>query len=127
MNEKIYFNLTKEHLLLLRNSYVFWCNAEFGAAGIDPKRPYGNSDVLNDIAKILNIEHTVETEYHLNGVHEATKYALQIVLSTGKFKEGFYYRYKNDYCGMNWKIVKRNKNKNKIPLNDIEKRLAAIK
>ena len=33
-----------------------WDDCEFGAPAIDCKRPYGNSDVYNDIAKILEIK-----------------------------------------------------------------------
>jgi hypothetical protein len=33
------FTVTKEHLILLQNSYTSWDYCEFGAASIDPKRP----------------------------------------------------------------------------------------
>jgi hypothetical protein len=35
---------------------VGWHNCEAGAPQIDPKRPYGNSDVEHDIAEILGWE-----------------------------------------------------------------------
>ena len=36
--------------------YVGWQDCEYGAPEIDPKRPYGNSDVEGDIAEILGWE-----------------------------------------------------------------------
>ena len=50
------FEIKEEHLKLLNRSYVSWGDSEFGAACIYPKKPYGNSDVENDIAKILGWE-----------------------------------------------------------------------
>jgi hypothetical protein len=47
------FTLTAEHLELARRMYVEWDNCEYGAPAINPKRPYGNSDVEGDIAEIL--------------------------------------------------------------------------
>src|SRR5262245_17189804 len=51
------FTVTDEHLRLLRRAYVFWDETEFGAPGINAKRPYGNSDVYGDIAEILGLVH----------------------------------------------------------------------
>ncbi len=50
------FILTDEHVKLLRQANVSWDGCEFGAPGIDPKRPYGNGDVHSDIVEILGIE-----------------------------------------------------------------------
>jgi hypothetical protein len=50
------FTVTEDHLKLLRRAYIGWDDCEFGAPGIDPKRPYGNSDVIGDIAEILGEE-----------------------------------------------------------------------
>ena len=49
------FTVTDEHLKLLRGAYVGWDDCEFGAPAIDCKRPYGNSDVIADIAEILEV------------------------------------------------------------------------
>jgi len=49
------FTVTDEHVRLLRRAHVGWDSAEFGAPGISPKRPYGNSNVFRDIAEILNV------------------------------------------------------------------------
>jgi hypothetical protein len=49
------FRVTEDHLKLLRHAYyVYWDPGEgYGAAAINPKKPYGNSDVPQDVAKIL--------------------------------------------------------------------------
>lgn len=47
------FRLTEDHLKLLKAAEINWHNAEYGAPGIDCKRPYGNSDVTGDVAEIL--------------------------------------------------------------------------
>jgi hypothetical protein len=44
---------TADHLTLLRRSCWDWNECEFGAASMDPKRPYGNSDVLDDLEELL--------------------------------------------------------------------------
>lgn len=49
------FTVTDEHLRLLRRTHVSWDSAEFGAPGLDPKLPYGNSNVFGDIAEILEV------------------------------------------------------------------------
>lgn len=95
------FQLTKDHLTLLRHMNVGWDDCEFGAPNIDPKRPYGNSNVIQDILKILNItacdhedcyleEHHPELVARLTTLHAGTETALQIILCTGKFEEGTY-------------------------------------
>lgn len=51
------FTITEDHLKLLARleiGYDEW--TEYGAPEVDPKRPYGNSDVENDIAEILEWE-----------------------------------------------------------------------
>ena len=94
------FTLTEEHIALLRNAYVEWGGAEFGAPCIDPKRPYGDSDPLPNIAEILGEKasccpHCGEAledsdEDRLMKLHKETETALQIVLSTGSFIPGSY-------------------------------------
>ena len=48
--------ITEAHLKLLRRANVQWLDIEFGAPGLDPKRPYGNSSVLEDMHEILTGE-----------------------------------------------------------------------
>ena len=94
------FTLTENHLKLLRRANVTWSRSEFGAPAIDPKRPYGNSYVIEDVAEILDAllyvhddvdEKVYETLYKL---HTETEIALQIVLETGSFEAGDYERQK---------------------------------
>lgn len=51
------FLVTHEHLKLLRRMEIRWEDCEYGAPAVDPKRPYGNSDVEDDIVEILGWEY----------------------------------------------------------------------
>ncbi len=93
------FTLTEEHLKLLRAMFVTWWHCETGAPAIDPKRPYGNSDVTGDIAEIIGIvpietdddpAWPVGTSERCEKLHEETQTALQVVLATGRFRIGEY-------------------------------------
>lgn len=91
------FTVTAEHLTLLRHANVGWCGDEFGAPTIDPKRPYGNSNVHRDIAGLLGFapadpdgEFTAEQMQEMDLIHGGTQTALQIVLATGRFEAGTY-------------------------------------
>lgn len=54
------FEIKEEHLKLIKRMYVSWEDCEFGAPRIDCKRPYGNSDVYQDIIEILGLEEISE-------------------------------------------------------------------
>ena len=55
--DKEKFEIKKEHLKLLQRFNVgFNDECEFGAPEIDPKRPYGNSSVYQDILEILGMK-----------------------------------------------------------------------
>ena len=92
------FILTDEHVKLLRQANVSWDGCEFGAPGIDPKRPYGNGDVHSDIVEILGIESDQDEDgvfpealiERLDKLHKETKTALQVVLAAGSFEPGIY-------------------------------------
>jgi hypothetical protein len=98
------FTVTDEHLRLLRRAHVCWDEAEFGAPGINPKRPYGNSNVYGDIAEILGLVDgewqdeveedwpPPELEWRFLRLHVETAIALQIGLATGEFRAGRYVR-----------------------------------
>lgn len=113
MDNRTEFEMTEDHLTLLRNSYVRddLSDIEYGSAWIDPKRPYGSSAVEKSIAKLLGIE-LIDGE-HLRGpdrarcrkLHEDTPMALQIVLVTGTFKPGVYRR--PDPYDKKWELVER--------------------
>jgi hypothetical protein len=96
------FTVTEEHLRLLRRAHVSWDETEFGAPGINPKRPYGNSNVLADIAEILDVpdsewldadeEPTPDAEWRFLRLHVESAIALQIGLAIGEFRTGRYTR-----------------------------------
>ena len=101
MFDKIKFELTKQHLKLTREmniSYNEYC--EFGAPEVDPKRPYVNSDVYGDIARILDIKpalikdeeeiYSNEQEDEMLKIHKETAQALQVILASGSFEAGIY-------------------------------------
>ena len=107
------FTITGEHLRLLRSGYVTWQDAEFGAPSIDPKRPYGNSDVYGDIAEILGVPRSEWDDEDLGAVpdvawrfvrlHVETGLALQIALATGEFRTGRYVRYDEMVSTCRWR------------------------
>ena len=90
------FTITKDHLKLLKRMYVGWDDCEFGAPAIDCKRPYGNSDVLDDIKEI--------TGKRSNILHKQMKVVLQIILCTGEIKEGRY-KLKEKYDSRSWQFA----------------------
>ena len=106
------FTLTEQHIKLLTSMYVGWQHCEHGAPEIDPKRPYGNGDVVNDIAELLGIEayrlNEDDSQYDeelydkLDALHRETETALQVVLATGTFTPGNYTR--SEYRA-DWKLV----------------------
>ena len=110
MKEQLTFTITKEHLLLAKNMYVEWYDAEFGAPTIDPKRPYGNSDVTTDICRLLKLKPiTVEDETYFRNknqeyaekLHKEMQTALQIFLTTQSFEVGTYHK-KEEYNDRSW-------------------------
>lgn len=85
------FELTEDLIKLLRHSYVsnHLTDCEYGAAEIDPKRPYGNSDVTGDIVALLGWQDETDDD-QARALHEQTPMALQIVLASGSFEPGTY-------------------------------------
>lgn len=98
--EKRLFMVVDEHIKLLKAAWVSWDDCEFGAPCIDPKRPYGNSSVLSDIAGIIGLTvcEDEEGEKHLSaeqailcsGLHREMEVALQILLSLCHIEAGEY-------------------------------------
>lgn len=111
------FKVTQDHLKLLSNMNVSWDSCEFGAPCIDPKRPYGNRDVVGDMCKILEVE-PIETDdgpHYPKGtsdkmekLHKEMETVLQIVLDTisSDILDGAYILYLNNtyvYLDDKWK------------------------
>jgi len=100
------FTVTEDHLKLMKRAYVSWDDCEFGAPEIDCKRPYGNSDVLRDIAEIIDTDaariaydgedaweaYEQAHEEAFTRMHAETAIVLQIALNTGEFRAGRYVR-----------------------------------
>ena len=106
------FTLTDEHVTLLRNASVWWWDCEYGAPCIDPKRPYGDSDVEKDIARVLGIKwkRDEDDDYlpivvreTVARLHKETQIALQVVLAAGSFEPG---EYVADDHRRNWRPVR---------------------
>jgi hypothetical protein len=109
-----YFEITEDHLKLLRRMYISWDHCEFGAPAVDCKRPYGNSDVYGDIAEILDLyipddedgcwSDIADIKYiaYMDKIHQEMQTVLQIGVRIGYFKPGFYEceKYSED-----WKLV----------------------
>jgi hypothetical protein len=110
------FTMSEHHLALLRRSYI---EEGDNAAEVNQKRPYGNSDIITDVAEIISgidesdfdsdenedrvrfdkegdlrwIMDTKGVKYtrdDLEELHKQTVTALQIVLVTGVFEPGEY-------------------------------------
>jgi hypothetical protein len=107
------FTVTKEHILLLKNLQVEWSDVEFGAPEIDPKRPYGNSDVIRDIAEIIYGPKAynemvdedgllpAKTEDKLCNLHKDMQTVLQICVFNNGVKAKTYVL--KDKYGSDWK------------------------
>ena len=96
----------EDRLKLLRHAWVGrWDPGEgdYGATGISPKRPYGNSYVEADLAEIVGApdeDWVFENGYKSYLTEQAAKlflrlhieamFALQIVLAVGEFRPGRY-------------------------------------
>ena len=102
------FEVKEEHIKLIQGMYINYSDwAEFGAPVVDPKRPYGNSDVYRDIAEILEIPlpdfeedewFTDEQQEFMLNLHKETTKALQILaqhlkLEIGKYEQEMYHRW----------------------------------
>lgn len=88
MNRGEEFTLTEDHLKLLRAMFVEWDDCESGAPAVDPKRPYGNSNVPSDIRRLLGWPQPNEDDEEKSNdaayaLHRETEQALQIVLHHG--------------------------------------------
>ena len=113
MFDKIKFEVTEQHLKLTRRMYVGYNEyCEFGAPEINPKRPYGNSDVYYDIGEILDIkpelgdeddpEFSEEQEAEMMKLHKETATVLQIAVYAGSFEIG---TYQCDQYHNNWEKI----------------------
>ena len=110
MSEKQTFRVKTEHLKLLREMWTSYIGyVEHGAPCIDPKRPYGNSNVYGDMAEILGIfpefggddpDYSQEQIDYMDKLHREMETVLQILIKTAPFTEG---EFVADMYRNNWK------------------------
>jgi hypothetical protein len=108
------FTIKKDHLKLLKASVVAWSSqwdgTMFGAACVDPRRPYGDTDVYRSMVRILEMKMPKVTKLNvgtrewdieqdeipfdemneLEQIHQETEIALSICMSRGKFETGIF-------------------------------------
>lgn len=89
------FTVKPIHLQLIKRFFVSWNDCEFGAPTINPKRPFGNSDVEYDFEKIAGEKFDATTYYDLET-------CLQILTRNLHIEEGTYE--KSEY-GIDWAKV----------------------
>jgi hypothetical protein len=106
------FTVTKDHLRLIQRMHIDWNWDENGAPAVDPKRPYGNSDVATDVADTLGWtvlmdpdgwDMQPEQRDRAMALHRETATALQIVLCTGRFEPGTYVKAES-YAALSWRL-----------------------
>jgi hypothetical protein len=94
------FEVTHEHIKLFHKFY--WDNqlCEYGAPAVDPKRPYGNSSVEDDISRILGMDPELcphcgeiineKVSEYCGLIHRQMKFALQVFSDTLTIEIGDY-------------------------------------
>lgn len=110
------FVVTEDHMKLLKRIWFRYdAYTEFGAPEVDPKRPYGNSDVYYDIAEILglevgkdewgDVEYTPEQIDYMAKTHQEMTTVLQILAANAAegVSPGVYQ--KSTPYGIDWKRV----------------------
>lgn len=106
------FEITENHLKLAKQLYWEWeSDAYSGYPAVNCKRPYGNSDVYDDVAEIIGLEKVEgdEGEMHwpkgtriiCKRFHEEMATAMQIFTCTLSFESGIYIK-KDAYCARSW-------------------------
>jgi hypothetical protein len=128
LNQAREFTVTEDHLKLLRHlcdGGLYWDPGEgYGAPYFGPKKPYGNSNVPEDVAEILEAPDSdwewkeelaafpegprmapfrylrAEAEERFLRLHVEAGIALKIALATGEFQPGHYTR--TDAWGNDW-------------------------
>lgn len=106
------FDMTEQHIALLRHARISWGLDSNGSPCVDPVRPYGSGDVAKDAARILGIDYDSSSERpdwgvvrdRLMALHAETESALQIVLCTGSFEPGRYVQARR-YDALSWERV----------------------
>lgn len=83
------FTLTADHLKLVRAMYFNYDpDTEHGAPEVNPKRPYGNSDVYDDMRDILGVKSLRKSQ--LDILHKETATVLQLMVQNCELPLGEY-------------------------------------
>lgn len=117
LNRASEFTVTEDHLKLVRHlcdGGLYWDPGEgYGAPYFGPKKPYGNSSVPQDVARIVAAPDSdweeeggdkilrPEAEDRYLRLHVEAGIALKIALATGEFRPGRYTS--TDAWGREWK------------------------
>jgi len=93
------FSVTDEHIKLAKEVNISWYNFEWGAAGHDFKRPYGNGDLYKDMNNALGWFEYDEDEDEgfkesereaFDKIHKEMKTVIEISITTQSLKVGTY-------------------------------------
>lgn len=80
------FEITPQHIALLRQARLSWEGAERGAPMLDPQRPYGRADLLTQLADVF----ATDDEKALARRHVEMFFALARALRHGVLRPGRY-------------------------------------
>lgn len=97
------FELTADHLKLLRNANWFWSNVEYGAPAMNDKRPYSNSDVTGDINDLLrwgifpdpDKGYPTQIRELAKKIHMQLLLAIEVIFQSQSFEIGWYVQVDN--------------------------------
>jgi hypothetical protein len=106
------FRINENHLKLLNRLHFEWCADDYdGYPTVNSKRPYGNSDVLDDVAEIIEMpvmedddgksHYPKGTKAKCKQYHEEMATVLQIVSSTMQVSAGLYIK-QDQYDCLSW-------------------------
>lgn len=90
-----HFTVLPIHLALLKASWWRWEEVETGAPAMDGKRPYGNSDVAEDVRDLLGPDHGDADEFSEEALmvfHGEMLTVMQIVAYCAAVDVGVYRR-----------------------------------
>jgi hypothetical protein len=91
-SSEIEFNLSKNHIDLIRHANIGWQNY-IDSFGINAKRPYGEfSYMQDDMKRILHIDESIDDDLHnhLEYLHQETLIAFQVMLLYAYLEPGQY-------------------------------------
>lgn len=116
------FRVKQDHIELLRHMVVEWNEGEgLGAPTISVKRPYGNSNILKSVHKILGFrtkEMSEDEEDYAETLHFEMEIVLAIYLSVAGSMEPFLpgkYIKEDRFDPMSWTRAQKKKRQVKKP------------